>query len=181
MIVAPYQFIGHGGWAGVGHCSVFQNDGQYYMAHQGRPGVDRGFMVMHVRKIFWTPDGWPIVSPERYANVPDETVSTGEIAGSYEQIVLGYATVPGYEAEQSDPQYNLAYSTILGSDGKINNDPNNTWAYDAPWLELRWNNGQFVDKLHVSRERDWENKKASTIVMTGLNGGGLAIWLKKVE
>ncbi|WP_207427951.1 arabinan endo-1,5-alpha-L-arabinosidase [Pedobacter sp. SYSU D00535] len=182
MILAPYRFDGHSGWAGVSHCSVFKDDnGQYYMAHQGRPGIDRAFMVMHVRKMFWTPEGWPIVSPERYANVPNTPITANEIAGKYEQIVQGYATVPGFDAEQTDPQYNVFFETNLNPDGKINGDPNNTWAYNAPWIELRWAGGLFVDKLHVSRERDWEKKKESTLVMTGLNGGGLSIWLKKVQ
>ena len=149
------------------------------MAHQGRPGVNRAFMVMHVRKMFWTPEGWPIVSPERYANVPDNAVTESEIAGDYEQIVQGYAVVPGFDQEQTDPQYNVAFNTTLNADGKINGDPNNTWGYTAPWLELRWAGGLFIDKLRVSRERDWEKKKTSTVVMTGLNGGGLSIWMKK--
>ena len=181
MILAPYKFIDHQGWAGVSHCAVFQDNGQYYMAHQGRPGSDRAFMVMHVRKIFWTPEGWPVVSPGRYANVPDNAVTAAEIAGEYEQIVQGYAVVPGFDAEQTDPQYNVAFRTTLGADGKINGAANNNWTYNAPWLELRWNGGQFIDKLHVSRERDWEKKKESTIVMTGLNGGGLSIWMKRVQ
>jgi arabinan endo-1,5-alpha-L-arabinosidase len=182
MILAPYKFLDHGGWAGVAHCSVFKDDnGQYFMAHQGRPGVDRAYMVMHVRKMFWTPEGWPIVSPERYANVANTAITAAEIAGEYEQIVQGYATVPGFDVEQTDPQYNVAFKTVLGADGKINGDANNTWAYTAPWIELRWAGGLFIDKLHVSRERDWEKKKTSTLVMTGLNGGGLSIWLKKVN
>lgn len=181
MILAPYSFMGHGGWAGVSHPSVFQDKGQYFIATQGRPGVDRGFMVMHVRKMFWTPEGWPLVSPERYANVPEVAVTKEQIAGEYEQIVLGYNTVPGYELEQADPQYSAAFKTTLSADGKINGDANNTWAYTAPWLELRWGGGLFIDRLHVSRERDWEKKITSTIVMTGFNGPGTAIWFKKVN
>jgi arabinan endo-1,5-alpha-L-arabinosidase len=42
-----------------------------------------------------------------------------------------------------------------------------------------WNNGAFIDKLYVSRERDWENKKISTLVFTGLNNEGTAVWGKK--
>ncbi|MRX46695.1 arabinan endo-1,5-alpha-L-arabinosidase [Pedobacter puniceum] len=179
MILAPYKFMDHGGWAGVSHCSVFKDGDNYFMAHQGRPGVDLAFMVLHVRKIFWTPDGWPIVSPQRYANVPNTPVTAAEIAGDYEQIVQGYSVVPGYANEQLDPQYNNAFQTTLGADGRINGDPNNRWTYTAPWLELRWAGGLFIDKLHVSRERDWEKKKTSTIVMTGLNGGGTSIWMKK--
>lgn len=181
MILSPYKFGDHGGWAGVSHCSVIKDGDQYYMAHQGRPGVDRAFMVMHVRKMFWTTEGWPVVSPERYANVPDTPVGESEIAGRYEQIVLGYTTVPGFSETQTDPQYSGSGITLLDVAGTINSDPNNHWVYNSPWLELRWANGLFIDKLHVSRERDWEKKKESTIVMTGLNGGGLAIWFKKVD
>jgi arabinan endo-1,5-alpha-L-arabinosidase len=43
---------------------------------------------------------------------------------------------------------------------------------------LNWSGGAFIDKLHVSRERDWE-KKDTTIVITGLNQQGTAIWGKK--
>ncbi|WP_114782692.1 arabinan endo-1,5-alpha-L-arabinosidase [Botryobacter ruber] len=179
MILSPYNFIGHGGWQGVSHPSVFKDKDQYYIAHQGRPGVDKYFMVMHVRKIFWTPDGWPMVSPERYADVEQTPVATADLAGEYEQIVHGYVTVPGYANEQTNPNFNSAFTTTLNANGTINNDPNNTWTYNAPWLELRWGGGTFVDKLHVSRGRDWENKIQSTIVMTGFNGGGTAIWLKK--
>jgi len=179
MILAPYKFTDHAGWAGVSHCSVFSSNGQFYMAHQGRPAVDRAYMVLHVRKIFWTPEGWPLVSPERYANVPDDVVKKEEVAGDYDQLVLGYAVVPGYEIEQTDPQYSAAFNSTLNADGKINGDANNTWVYNAPWLELKWNGGQFIDKLHVSRERDWEKKKTSTIVLTGFNGAGTVIWAKK--
>ncbi|MCC9134898.1 arabinan endo-1,5-alpha-L-arabinosidase [Pontibacter silvestris] len=180
MILSPYKFMNHGGWQGVSHCAVFQDNGQYFMAHQGRPTVDPAFMVMHVRKIFWTPDGWPMVSPERYANVEQTPVSTEEIAGDYEQIVLWQPVIPGFGNEQIDPNLSIASITILNSNGTINNDPNNTWTYEAPWLELRWG-GVYLDKLYVSRARDWENKIPSTIAMTGFNGEGTAIWLKKVE
>jgi arabinan endo-1,5-alpha-L-arabinosidase len=61
MIIAPYAFMGHSGWAGVSHPAVFNEGGQFYIAHQGRPEVDRAFMVLHVRKLLWTADGWPVV------------------------------------------------------------------------------------------------------------------------
>ncbi|ALI99372.1 arabinan endo-1,5-alpha-L-arabinosidase [Rufibacter tibetensis] len=181
MILSPYKFMGHGGWQGVSHPAVFQDNGQYYMAHQGRPGVDPAFMVMHVRKMFWTPEGWPVVSPERYANVAQPPVTAADIPGEYEQIVLLQSVVPGFGNEQTDPNFSEAFTTTLTPNGLINGDANNTWTYDAPWLTLRWAGGMFVDKVHVSRERDWENKRESTVVMTGLNGGGVAIWLKKKQ
>jgi arabinan endo-1,5-alpha-L-arabinosidase len=179
MILAPYQFSGHGGWQGTAHCGVFDDgNGQYYMAHQGRPGVDSYYMDMHVRRIFWTADGWPIVSPERYSNVTQSAIAQADVAGAYEQIVLGYKIVPGYSNEQTSPDFQVAVSLTLGADGKINGDANSTWTYASPVLQFKWSNG-FTDNVIVSRERDWENKITSTIVFTGLNNAGTAIWGKK--
>jgi arabinan endo-1,5-alpha-L-arabinosidase len=179
MILAPYKFDGHGGWQGVAHCAVFQDNGQYYMAHQGRPGVDKYYMVMHVRRMFWMENGWPVVSPERYANVQQTAINSTDLVGEWEQIVMGYQVVPGYANEQTSPNFQSAVSLTLNADGKINGVATNNWTYAAPWLTMSWSNGAFVDKLYVSRERDWENKKATTIVITGMNQNGTAIWGKK--
>jgi arabinan endo-1,5-alpha-L-arabinosidase len=181
MILAPYQFQGHGGWQGVAHCAVFEKDGQYFMAHQGRPSIDKYFMDLHVRKIFWTPDGWPVVSPERYANVAQTAIAQTDLAGDWEQIVLGYKVVPGYAAEQVNADLQVATTITLNADGKINGSAANTWTYSAPWLELKWNIGGTIDKVYVSRERDWENKKSSILVFTGLSNAGVASWGKKKQ
>ncbi|WP_448701133.1 arabinan endo-1,5-alpha-L-arabinosidase [Mucilaginibacter sp. AW1-3] len=179
MILAPYQFMGHGGWQGTAHCGVFDDgSGRYYMAHQGRPGVNSYYMDLHVRRIFWTADGWPVVSPERYANVAQAAISQADLVGTYEQIVLGYKVVPGYANEQTNPDFQVAVSLALTADGKINGDANSTWTYNAPVLQFKWSNG-YTDNVIVSRERDWENKVTSTIVFTGLNNTGTAIWGKK--
>lgn len=186
IVLGPYAFKGHAGWQGTAHCSVFKDDnGQYFMATQGRPAADKFFMVMHVRKMFWLDNGWPMVSPERYANVAQTPITVADLAGEYEQVIHGYVKIPGYGNEQTDPNINFAVQNnpMLHADGTIFGDVANTWVFDPAksTLEMRWAGGLFVDKLHVSRERDWENKKQSTIVMTGYNGGGLAIWFKKVN
>lgn len=178
MILAPYKFQGHGGWQGVAHCSVFKDGDQYFMAHQGRPGVDKYYMVLHVRKMFWTEDGWPVVSPERYAGLEQTPVSQSELVGDWEQIVLGYQVVPGYADEQIFPNFQNAVDLALDEGGTINGDANNTWTYSEPWLEMTWN-GTTVDKVYVERGRDWENKIESTLIFTGLNNDGVAVWGKK--
>jgi arabinan endo-1,5-alpha-L-arabinosidase len=136
-------------------------------------------MDLHVRKLFWTTDGWPVVSPERYANTTQSSIAQTELTGEWEQIVLGYKVVPGYSAEQVDANLQVATTITLNADGTINGNGANTWTYAAPWLELKWNNGAYTDKVYVSRERDWENKKSTTLVFTGLNNAGTAVWGKK--
>ncbi|MCB0643409.1 MAG: arabinan endo-1,5-alpha-L-arabinosidase, partial [Phaeodactylibacter sp.] len=181
MILAPYKFDGHSGWQGVSHPTVFDDGaGQFYIAHQGRPGVDHYYMVLHNRKIHWTSDGWPITSPERYAGVAQAAVTEADLVGNYEQIILGYQVVPGFADTQISPNFQTAIPLEIGADGTMNNDPGNTWTYNAPWLTLTWGNG-YTDILYVERGRDWENSVASTILLSGLNNDGTAIWAKKVN
>jgi arabinan endo-1,5-alpha-L-arabinosidase len=181
MIIAPYQFNGHSGWQGVAHCSVFNDGaGQYYMAHQGRPGENSYFMDLHVRQMHWTEDGWPIVSPERYAAVSQTAVTATELVGNYEQIILGYTVVPGYADEQTSADFQTSNSLTLNEGGNINGDSANQWTYTAPWLTLTWSNG-YTDKVRVERGRDWENNVDSTILFSGLNNEGTAVWGKKIN
>ena len=146
MIIAPYKFSGHSGWQGVSHCTIFDDGaGQYYIAHQGRPGVDKYYMDLHIRKLFWTPDGWPVASPERYAWEKDSVISQGDLT--------------------------------IAADGTLSGNTANTWTYSAPWLQLKWSNGT-TEKVFVQKGRDWENRK-NTIIFTGLNNAGIAVWGKK--
>jgi arabinan endo-1,5-alpha-L-arabinosidase len=177
MIIAPYKFKGHGGWQGTSHVTVFNDGDQFYIAHQGRPGIDRFYMVLHVRKLFWNSDGWPVASPERYAATQQTTVALDEIDGTWERIVLNYAVVPGFSAEQTSPDFQNAADMVLNADGTIGTGAG-TWTYESPLLTLTWNSGS-VEKVWVERGRDWENKKANALIFTGLDEQGTAVWGKK--
>ncbi len=178
MILAPYQFSGHSGWQGTGHCGVFSDgNGQYFMAHQGRPGIDSYYMDLHVRKIFWTPSGWPVVSPERYAGEDNSAVAQADLAGTWEQITLNYVVIPGYGNEQLTPNFQYSTALTLAADGTFGGATTGTWTYAAPWLTLRFSNGTSAP-VYVQQGRDWENKKA-TLIFTGLDNNGTAIWGKK--
>jgi len=179
MIVAPYQFTGHGGWQGTGHCGVFDDgNGQYYMAHQGRPAVNSYFMDLHVRKIEWTPDGWPVVLPERYANVAQTAIAAADIAGNWERIELDYQVVPGYADTQVSPNMQVATSITINANGTITGSATGTWTYTAPWMQIKWSTGN-TENVIVQRERDWENNVATTLVFSGLSNTGIAVWGKK--
>jgi arabinan endo-1,5-alpha-L-arabinosidase len=178
MIIAPYQFSGHAGYQGISHGAVFTDENNnYFFASQARPVVNAAFMNLHVRKIFWMENGWPVVSPQRYAYEDNSTVPRDSLTGAWEQIIFGYKIVPGYADEQTNPDLQTAVNLTFAADGTLNGDGGSKWTYSAPWLTLTWSNG-FTDKVFVQRGRDWENKKA-TVVFSGLNNSGTAIWGKK--
>ena len=182
MIIAPYQFTGHDGWQGTSHVSVFDDgSGQYYIAHQARPSIDSNYMDLHVRKIFWTNDGWPVASPERYAWENNNTISQDSLAGTWDYISLGYKVVPGYSSTQTDPNLQVATTLTIASNGTFNSSSANTWSYNAPWLTLKWSTG-YTDIVYVAKGHDWEKaNRPSTIIFTGLNNKGTAIWGKKLK
>ena len=170
MIQAPYRFNHHEGWQGTAHCAVYEDDGQYYMFNQARPSLSIFNMVLHVRKVFWI-DGWPVVSPERYAQVPQCEIPEDSLVGEWEHLLLIYNT----------SQMHATTDKIeLGADGTINSNSNNEWSLEDSLLTLSWNNGEFVDQLIVSRGWDWENR-CLTLVYTGMNADGLCMWGKKIN
>jgi len=183
MILAPYKFQGHSGWQGVSHPSVFQDQESkdFYMAHQGRPGVNSYYMLLHVRQIHWTEDGWPMVSPQRFAAEEETTVDESEIPGNWERIILDYEIVPGYADEQTSPDFQTSEDLFILSDGTLLGAATGTWSYDAPWITFDIDGESAPFKLKVERGRDWENEVDETILFTGITTEGIAHWGKKVE
>ncbi|MDP4185128.1 MAG: arabinan endo-1,5-alpha-L-arabinosidase [Bacteroidota bacterium] len=185
MITHLYKFNNHQGWQGLSHCCVFndQATSKWYFATQGRlspPASNpndncKYLMDLHLRELIWTEDGWPIVAPERFAAVPDKEITEGMLVGEWEHIVLTYA----YQKAQ------VSTTIKLTLDKKITNaagTQQGTYSFDKTKnvLSLRWSNG-FTDNVYVMNGLDWEaSPRRVTILYTGLNNGGTAIWGKKV-
>jgi arabinan endo-1,5-alpha-L-arabinosidase len=170
MIVAPYRFNHHMGWQGTGHNGIYNDNGQYYIFHQGRPSTSIYNMDLHVRKIHWI-DDWPVASPQRYAAVPQCTISESDMAGDWEQILLVY--------DKSKP-HATSMALALDESGTINGEAGNTWSLNGNTLTLSWANGTYIDTLYVEWVWDWELRRI-TLAFTGMNQFGLNIWGKKVD
>ena len=85
--------------------------------------------------------------------------------------------MPGYANEQLSPDFQNSTGITIDAAGTINGAATNTWTYAPPLLTLKWGNG-FTDMVYVQKGRDWENKK-NTVIFTGLNNMGTAVWGKK--
>jgi len=170
MIQAPYKFNNHPGWQGTGHCGVFSDSGKYYMFNQGRPSIEPAMMVLHVREIFWLND-WPVLSPERYAGVPQCPVAADSLAGSWEHMPLLYHTA-------ASAPHSTSEILELNADGTFNNKATNTWTFNDDTLTLNWYSGA-MHKLIVFWGWDWENS-CRTLLYTGMNKIGTCAWGKKI-
>jgi arabinan endo-1,5-alpha-L-arabinosidase len=180
MILAPYRFQGHTGWQGVSHPGVFEKEDNFYIGHQGRPGLNQFYMVMHVRQLFWTEDGWPLVSSQRFAAEEESMVEEAELIGDWEQIIYDYQVVPGYANEQLSPNFSISEMISLDAGGVISGAMSGNWSYDSPWLTLNYSDGT-IAQVRVERGRDWEKEIASTILFTGLTDQKITAWGKKIE
>jgi arabinan endo-1,5-alpha-L-arabinosidase len=176
MVTHPYKFDGHYGWVGISHPSIFQDpdSGEWFYSSQGRlpPGISginasNAVMMGHVREIYWTDDGWPVVAPERYAGVPETDINEEDIIGTWEEITLEYE----YQTMQT------SYSLEFKEDNTLGGALDGTWSYDEDSNILTVND----TKLIVDNAWDWEvSPRVTTITYAGLTSSGRSIWGKKI-
>lgn len=182
VVTHPYKFDPKvtadsiSGWVGIAHCGVF-NDGEgnwFYTSQARLPEGARGnaysnaIMHGHVRRILWTENGWPVVLPERYAAVPQPSITTEELIGEWEHILLQY----NYQKQCTSSKL------TLNADGTMKGAMTGKWSFDAATNTLRL--GAY--KLCVARELDWEaSPRKATIVYAGYSSDGKrTFWGKRV-
>lgn len=202
LLTAPYNFSNHPGWVGTAHCGVIADgEGNYYMAHQGRLASNSGMMVLHLRQMFFTPEGWPVVSPERYTATEKRVFTTADMAGKWEIIRLHEPTsdrkleagqILWGEGDLMEGERNLAATLSFATDGSITRDDNAsslnitttdplTWNFDEPQQMLTLQvNGEILKNLITFAGHDWEREQ-DTILFTGLDSNGRAVWGKRIE
>lgn len=187
IIAAPYRFDNHPGWSGTAHCGVFNNgEGKFFMAHQGRLAPHNHMMVLHLREVFFTEDGWPVVSPERYANTPKKNITQNDVVGQWEIIRI---QEPNLDRKLEAGQVLWGEGVLMKNEcnesfivdlSRSASESNTQWSFDAKKQLLNLTiDGEQIDHLIVFMGQDWENEK-ETILFTGLDKKGRSVWGKRV-
>lgn len=175
-VVGGYRFTEGEGWVAPGHNSVLQDGDDYYIVHHARGETDKNWPYLHVRKMLWTKAGWPVVSPERYAGETVQDIPKSMIAGEWE----------GMELDPSVDGQVQASPFTLQRNGKVTSENDSgTWTFDGKHiLTIEWkernSNGASTEELQLLPSWDWELSKP-TLVVTGLNDRGIAVWGKQLS
>ncbi|MGN8645982.1 family 43 glycosylhydrolase [Gracilibacillus sp. HCP3S3_G5_1] len=158
-ILGGYRFQGDDGWVAPGHNSVLTDEGKHYICHHTRAPKDKRWHYLHIRRIGWTKDGWPLVSPERFVGEGFAELGKVELEGKWEWI-----TIDPYNDGQD-----LSSVLLLTNE---NWTPLGEEHYDVQI------NNEKINGL-IMESWDWENWK-QTIVFMGKNNKGIVSVAKKI-
>ena len=158
--------------------------------------LDELWGYLQVKKILWTEDGWPVISPLVYAGEKEQEIPKEMIYGTWDLSSVGHTIM---RDDVTDVSKSAAYKgtdlpvhssqIILQPDGTIGNGIG-TWEYDNDYtVTLKFNvdgddtNYEFYQmgdtmKLFVMTGYD-KDKRESAIIMTGTDQNGVASFAKK--
>lgn len=186
---------------GNGHNSVLHDDdGNWYLVEHCRKQRG-GYAVLQVRKMLWTDDGWPVVSPLVYAGEDEQIIPENMLYGTWDFSNVGETTFEE-GAKKNVTNFNdrakfdapmSSSQIILEVGGKLGNNLG-TWKYDNDHtVTITFSrdgdsaNNEYFSKgdtmtLFALTGYD-KDKKESALVLTGTNSGAeresVAVFAKK--
>jgi arabinan endo-1,5-alpha-L-arabinosidase len=170
-ITTGYKFENEQGWMALGHNSVLNDNGKWYLICHARPANEVNWPYLQVRTMVWSDDGWPMVSPEMYAGESVQKIDEKRIAGIYDRIK--FENSPKDLVIKSTRMYFKSDKSCLVGDkkGKWKMDGDNTLIISIE---------DMTETYKVIPSWDWGNSK-TTLVLTGMDNNGICIWGKKTN
>lgn len=165
-ITNGYHFDGETAWIGPGHNSVLRDGDDWFVISHARDTSKKNTPCVHVRKIVWTENGFPIVSPEQYMGETEQNIPEPLICGKWNVIVLSCDTNTVIPSEPLD----------LFADGTTSE--NEKWSYDGKnRLDFVYKGKQCICRVLPAYNRD---KNSPTLVFTGIDEDNICVWGKHI-
>ncbi|MBQ8300612.1 MAG: family 43 glycosylhydrolase [Clostridia bacterium] len=121
---------------GPGHNSAISTDmGDFYVSHTRKDAIE-GAATLQARKMLWTEDGWPVVSPLVYSGEIEQSLPKDMLLGTYDLATVGYTKMDGssiYTGTNPNRNYDLpvvSSKVTLNADGTMADDLG-TWEFDG--------------------------------------------------
>ncbi len=195
-LIGSYQ-LGDGiTYYGNGHNSVLHDDdGNWYLIEHCRKVPD-GYAALQVRKMLWTDEGWPVVSPLTYSGETEQQIPEEMLYGTWDLSSVGQTIfadgvndVSNRNSIKNVDLPVLSSEIIIQPDGTLGGGIG-TWEYDGDHtITLSftadgsednyefYKNGDSM-KLFVLTGYD-KDQRESALVMTGTDNNGITQFAKK--
>jgi len=175
-LIGGYSFRSGEGWLAPGHNSVLHDGDRWFLVHHARGTTDKNWPFLQIRTLVWSDDGWPMVSPERYAGEKEGPVAASFLPGNWEVL----------EIERSSWEDPKAVNVRLEADGSFTGAlGTGTWKLIGDrslQIDFVWaRNGEpRTLKARLLPAWDWETNSAAW-VWTGLDQEWQVWWGKQVK
>ena len=171
-ITSGFKFGTTPGWFAPGHSAAFNDGESWYLAHHARPEDGTSWPYLQIRRMFWTPDGWPIVNPLSYSGETEQPVSPVDVAGAYDIILF-----------EDNPESTITGSTVLemkvsGKFTLLTKDSGEkirgTWGLSGS-NTIRFAAAEWSAECVVIPSWD-RTADSAAMVLTGLDSRGRCVW-----
>lgn len=193
-MIGSYQLDGLT-YYGNGHNSILHDGDNWYLVEHARKQPE-GFANLQVRKILWTEDGWPIVSPMVYAGETEQPIPEKMLYGTWSLSSVGHSINAGTvtdvgnssSAKNTDLPV-LSSDIILKPRGTLADDLG-TWTFDGDHkVTITFKKDGDPDKNQYFKSGDVytmyalasydKDKREHCLVLTGTDQTETAQWAKK--
>ncbi|QLG40950.1 family 43 glycosylhydrolase [Paenibacillus sp. E222] len=157
------------GYVSPGHNSAYvdaETGKQFLIFHSRFPGRGEEHEV-RVHEMHMNSEGWPVVSPYRYAALEENTaeLTTQEVAGQYKWVNHGKEITPEIKSSQT---------VQFTADGQISGAVTGTWSLEAD-NQVQITSNNVVYKGVFTHEWEPDSQKA-VLTFSALSSSGVAIW-----
>lgn len=173
MVSCGYSFQEGTAYMAPGHNSVLKDfdDDWYLVCHIREKNFKGGEpSTMHIRKLLWSNDGWPLLNPQIYSGEKVMPVSPSDLIGKYERIKLT-PTIPQGIQTAVTMELTKDFNLMLADSIK------GTWQMDDEFT-LSLSYGKSLEKFKIIPAWDYELWRP-TLAITGKDENHICIWGKK--
>ena len=123
-LAGNYNIANMGNNVGLGHNSVVERRGEFFVVCHVRDNLNGGHHV-ETRRLYFNKDGWPVLEPLRYAGENDGTATTEQVAGTFDVLVhstgVSATIVPSVEC-------------TFNADGTVSGALTGTWSMESDYF-----------------------------------------------
>ncbi len=167
------------GYAALGHNSVIEKDGQFFVAahvrrQSGGTGVSPGHNL-YVFRLYFNKDGWPVMSPERYATEkPGKGLTAEKLAGEYDVVEHTEGTTATF-AQSVSCTFNADGTVTDGADAKVG-----TWTLtDGQYVTVTLGSVTYEGVAAPAYDSLYEADEGAmhpAFVFTAVSAAGRSLW-----